>query len=293
MPGDPADDYYMSRIVRRALVGAVLTLVAGAVAVAPAQAAPSHAPSAPTATQFYTVKPGDYLALIAKKLKVSLDDLLEVNGLTKKSVIHPGDQLIIPPGGQDSSNPSPSPKTTGQVYTVKRGDYFQRIAQQLGVSVDALLSVNKMTKQSVIHPGDQLQIPVGGVAPPPSSDAAARVAMVLEFASAQLGEPYRFLGAGPDFWDCSGLTMRAYAVIGVSLPHQSALQAKRGTDIDWKVTPIQAGDLVFLDTNGTISHVGIATGPTTWIQSPQPGDVVRSGNIPMRRVFEVRRFVND
>lgn len=275
------------------MIGVSLGVLATTAMVSPAQAAPTHTPAVPTATKYYTVKPGDYLALIAQKLKVTLDDLLEVNGLTKKSVIHPGDRLIIPAGGQAPSDPSPTPPTSGQVYTVKRGDYFQRIAANLGVTIDALLAVNNMTKKSVIHPGDQLQVPGGGVLPPPSNDAAARVAKVLEFASAQLGEPYKFFGSGPDSWDCSGLTMRAYAVIGISLPHQSAAQAKRGDVVDWKVTPIRAGDLVFLSSNGVIGHVGIATGSTTWIQSPQPGDVVRSGNIPMHRVVAVRRLVSD
>ncbi len=286
----------MSRILRRALSSICLALVAS-IGVATV-AAPAHAtaPSTPTAQLLYTVKPGDYLLLIAKKLQVSFDDLLAVNGLTKKSVIHPGDQLVVPPGGVLPGTPPPAPApppTTGVLYTVKPGDYFNRIAQQLGVTMDALLAVNNMKKTTVIHPGMQLQIPAGGVLPPPgASDVSAKIKTVLDFASAQLGEPYKANGAGPNAWDCSGLTMRAYAAIGILLPHHSASQAKYGQVIDWKVVPIRAGDLVFLSSNGVISHVGIATGPTTWIQSPQPGDVVRTGNIPFYRVAAVRRLVN-
>ena len=275
-----------------------LTLIASIAATA--VAAPAHAtatpvPAKPTTEQFYTVKPGDYLNLIATKLHVSLDDLLAANGLTKKSVIHPGDQLIVPPGGVLPGTPPPVPSpppTTGTLYTVKPGDYFKRIAQQLGVTIDALLAVNNMKKTTVIHPGMQLQIPVGGVLPPVGTEASAKVKTVLDFASAQLGEPYTANGAGPNAWDCSGLTMRAYAAIGIVLPHYSASQAKYGQAIDWKVVPIRAGDLVFLASNGTISHVGIATGPTTWIQSPEPGGVVRTGNIPFYRVVAVRRLVD-
>ncbi len=264
-------------------------------AAASAHAAPVTAPAQRT-KQTYTVKPGDYLYLIATKLQVSFDDLLNVNGLTKKSVIHPGDELIVPPGGVVPNTPTiaptAAPAATGALYTVKPGDYFKRIARDLGVSMDDLVAVNGMKKTSVIHPGMRLKIPVGGALPPVATPTSTKVATVLEFARAQLGDPYKPSGAGPNSWDCSGLTMRAYAAIGISLPHYSGSQAKYGTAIDWHVQAISAGDLVFLATNGTISHVGIATGPTTWIQAPGTGDVVRSGTIPLHRVVAVRRLVN-
>ena len=158
--------------------------------------------------------------------------------------------------------------------------------------MDSLLAANNLKATSVIHAGDQLQIPVGGALPPVVSADSAKVKAVLEFASAQLGDPYKAVGAGPDAWDCSGLTMRAYAAVGIALPHYSVAQATYGEAIEWKTQAIRAGDLVFLATNGVIGHVGIATGPTTWIQSPGTGEVVRTGNIPLQRVFAVRRLVN-
>lgn len=284
----------MSRIARLALASfvlAVASLIAGVAAVA----APAHAtPVAPAApSQVYVVKPGDYLLAIATKLQVSFEDLLAVNGLTKKSVIHPGDQLIVPSGGVlPSAPPSTPPPSSGVLYTVKPGDYFKRIAQALGVRIDDLLAVNGMKKTTVIHAGMQLKTPVGAAVPPTVTDASATVTTVLNFVSAQLGEPYKSNGAGPDAWDCSGLTMRAYAAVGISLPHYSAAQAKHGQAVDWNAQPIRAGDLIFLASAGTISHVGIATSATTWIQSPGTGDVVRTGNIPFHRVVAVRRLVN-
>ena len=287
-----ADTYNMSGITRLASASAFAISIALTAVAVPAQAAAVHAPAKPTIAQLYTVKPGDYLSGIATKLHVSLDSLLTANGLTKKSVIHPGDQLVVPEGGLLPSAPSPTPAVTGAVYTVKPGDYFKRIALALGVAMDDLLAVNSLKKSSVIHPGDQLQIPVGGMLPPVVSSASARVTAVLDFVSAQLGEPYKAVGAGPDSWDCSGLTMRAYAAIGIALPHYSVAQARYGESIDWNAQAIRPGDLVFLATNGTISHVGIATGPKTWIQSPGTGEVVRAGNIPFQRVVAVRRLVN-
>lgn len=345
----------MSRITRTVLTSAIAIAIGVTAVAVPAHAAPTQAPATPTTQTTYTVKPGDFLYGIATKLGVSFNDLLAVNGLTKKSVIYPGDVLVVPTGGavppttsatlytvkkgdyfllianalgvsvsdllavnnlkkttvihpgmqlivpaggvvpsrpSTPSTPASTPATSGTLYTVKKGDYFLRIATALGVSMSDLLAVNNLKKTSVIYAGMKLKVPVGGTVPTVDTGSSAKVKTVIDFAMAQLGEPYKAVGAGPNSWDCSGLTMRAYAAIGISLPHYSVSQAKYGQAVDWKTQGIRAGDLVFLATNGVIGHVGIATGPTTWIQSPGTGDVVRTGNIPFQRVFAVRRLVN-
>jgi cell wall-associated NlpC family hydrolase len=65
--------------------------------------------------------------------------------------------------------------------------------------------------------GPETQLPV---APPPS----AQVGAVIAYARAQLGKPYVYNTAGPDTFDCSGLTMMAWAQAGVSMPHYSGAQ---------------------------------------------------------------------
>ena len=64
------------------------------------------------------------------------------------------------------------------------------------------------------------------------------MAKVIEFALAQQGKPYAFATAGPDTYDCSGLTRRAYAEIGISLIHQSAAQAQQGRAVAFTTEPI-------------------------------------------------------
>jgi peptidoglycan DL-endopeptidase CwlO len=58
------------------------------------------------------------------------------------------------------------------------------------------------------------------VAPPPN----ARAGIAVSTALAQLGKPYRYAAVGPNAFDCSGLTMFAWAAAGVRLPHSSAGQ---------------------------------------------------------------------
>jgi cell wall-associated NlpC family hydrolase len=86
----------------------------------------------------------------------------------------------------------------------------------------------------------------------------------VRFALKQLGKPYVFAAAGPDSWDCSGLTMGAWAAAGVTLPHFAASQAKDGTPEPIDLAQSVGGDLVFIPgSDGTPQapgHVGMVAG---------------------------------
>jgi cell wall-associated NlpC family hydrolase len=104
----------------------------------------------------------------------------------------------------------------------------------------------------------------------PAPGAAAAAA--IEFARAQLGKPYRYAAVGPDSYDCSGLTMAAYAAAGIRLPHYSGAQYSSLPHV-----PLDAmlpGDLVFWGAGGG-SHVGIYVGNGLMIAAPHTGDVVK------------------
>jgi len=99
---------------------------------------------------------------------------------------------------------------------------------------------------------------------------------VVKFAYAQLGKPYVFAADGPGSYDCSGLTMAAYRSVGVSLPHNAAMQ--------WGVvhhisrSELSPGDLVFYSGLG---HVAIYIGGSQVIHAPTPGDVVKISSVDM------------
>jgi cell wall-associated NlpC family hydrolase len=95
-------------------------------------------------------------------------------------------------------------------------------------------------------------------------------ARALAYAKDQLGEPYVRNGDGPDSWDCSGLTMRAWGSVGVSLPHSAGQQANRGRSV--AKSDLQLGDLVFF--YSPISHVGLYAGNGQVIHAPRPGKSV-------------------
>jgi hypothetical protein len=123
---------------------------------------------------------------------------------------------------------------------------------------------------------------------------AVNVTKLLADAARQLGKKYVFGSAGPNTFDCSGLTQWVFKQQGVSLPHHAADQAKMGVAVDKH--QIQAGDMVFSNWgDGANSHVGIATGPHTIINAPHTGAVVRYQELSasyLSHVTAVRRIGN-
>ncbi|MFZ9230852.1 MAG: LysM peptidoglycan-binding domain-containing protein [Ilumatobacteraceae bacterium] len=269
----------------------------------------------------YVVQRNDSLSLIASKSKVSLSALLAANKFTRSSVIIPGQIIKLPgsatitPVSVPVSSPAPSSvsmsaaSSAGPRYVVQRNDSLSLIASKSKVSLSALLAANKFTRSSVIIPGQIIKLPAGATTATSISGAftptapvaganpstSSKVQQVIEFARAQVGKPYVFATAGPATYDCSGLTKASYATVGIKLPHQSLAQSKLGVAIDWKTTPIQAGDLIFTfsSVNKTqISHVGIAISSTQWIEAPNTGSVVRISALPSAaRIQAVRRFI--
>jgi cell wall-associated NlpC family hydrolase len=108
--------------------------------------------------------------------------------------------------------------------------------------------------------------PWSGPVPNPSGGAGAAVA----FAQAQLGKPYEYAAAGPDSYDCSGLTMRAWQAGGLSLPHYSGAQAGMFPQVP--LDQLQPGDLI--TTSSWPAHIGIWVGGG-FIHATHTGDVLK------------------
>jgi peptidoglycan DL-endopeptidase CwlO len=115
--------------------------------------------------------------------------------------------------------------------------------------------------------------PSSPVAPPPPSGGGGggSAAAAVAYARAQVGKPYCYGGSGPGCFDCSGLTLMAWAQAGVSLPHSSASQYNVGRRIS--ASELQPGDLIFY--YSPISHVSIYIGGGQRISATHTGDYVR------------------
>jgi cell wall-associated NlpC family hydrolase len=114
--------------------------------------------------------------------------------------------------------------------------------------------------------------PGGGTtvaAPAAAANAAAQKA--VDTALAQVGDPYVWGGAGPNSFDCSGLTQFAYKAAGVSLPHSSRMQSTMGTPVS--LNALQPGDLVFF--YSPVSHVAMYIGNGQIVHASTAGKPVK------------------
>jgi peptidoglycan DL-endopeptidase CwlO len=104
---------------------------------------------------------------------------------------------------------------------------------------------------------------------------SARAIAALNFALAQVGKSYVRGGTGPNSYDCSGLTMTAFAQAGVGLPRTSQAQFGVGTPVG--LSQLAPGDLVFYYSG--ISHVGIYIGNGMIVHAANPRSGVQTAPV--------------
>ena len=113
--------------------------------------------------------------------------------------------------------------------------------------------------------------PAEAVAPAPEARYGGAVGIAMQY----LGIPYKWGGASPESgFDCSGFIMYVYGKLGVSLPHNAAMQYGLGTAVSQ--AQLQPGDLVFFDGLG---HNGMYIGGGQFIHAPHTGDVVKISSL--------------
>ena len=119
--------------------------------------------------------------------------------------------------------------------------------------------------------------PASAVATPTDASAglfavpqAPPTAKAVTAALSKVGAAYASGAAGPDAFDCSGLTMWALARADIAAPHSSYAQYAMGSPV--ARSDINRGDLVFFDSFGAgASHVGLAISPTTAVSATSHG----------------------
>ena len=121
-----------------------------------------------------------------------------------------------------------------------------------------------------------------------AAGVSGRAGLAIKFAFKQIGDKYVFGADGMIYWDCSGLTMRAYQTAGVSLPHSSAAQSRMGKSIPFSQK--KPGDLMFF--GRPVSHVGIYLGGGKMVHAPRSGSRVKVATTDMgrKKLVAIRRF---
>jgi len=112
-------------------------------------------------------------------------------------------------------------------------------------------------------------------APVSAPAASGSAGAAVSYAMSQVGDAYVYGAAGPDAFDCSGLTMMAWGAAGVSLPHSSSAQMGSGASVSQSA--LQPGDLVFY--YSPVSHVGMYIGNGQIVHAANPGSGVTTAPV--------------
>jgi peptidoglycan DL-endopeptidase CwlO len=138
-------------------------------------------------------------------------------------------------------------------------------AEQRSLQAAAQARLSGQTSTPVSGVGVAASTPEGSTVAPPGQYGG-----VVGIAMRYLGVPYRWGGASPSGFDCSGFVMYVFAKVGVSLPHSTYALWNVGYAVSRD--QLQPGDLVFF--NG-LGHMGIYIGGNQMIHAPHTGDVVK------------------
>lgn len=123
------------------------------------------APAAPTSTA-HTVVAGDTVYAIAQKYGTTVDAVLSANGLTRASIIYPGQALTVSGTAAAAATPAAAPAAApvteapaaGATHVVVAGDTVFGIARKYGTTTPALLALNGLDASSIIYPGQKLAV---------------------------------------------------------------------------------------------------------------------------------------
>jgi len=164
------------------------------------------------------------------------------------------------------------------------------LAAVLSVALGACASTARYTGPAPGAPGAETPGSASGSnRPHPPAGAGERM---VDNAMAMLGQPYRYGGAAPGGFDCSGLVEYAASGAGIRVPRTALEQL--GAGVPASRGNLQAGDLVFMHLAHKELHVGIAIGGGKFLHAPSTGGYVRIDSLaapPYARGFIAARRI--
>lgn len=216
---------------------------------------------------FHTVKKGETLYRIAKSNRMSVNELMELNGL-RSNKIKIGQRLVLSTGSFGKNSPSPLPKQVQD--SSLNGEGWERGRAEISSQGEVLSS-----ESGERNYGIELE------------DMGA-VGTVLSNARDYLGVPYRLGGTTTRAFDCSGFVQKVYKSVGIDLPRTAREQYKVGREVERD--EISHGDLVFFKNYSSYpSHVGIYIGDNYFIHASIKNRKVRIDSLD--ETYYRKRFI--
>jgi cell wall-associated NlpC family hydrolase len=220
-------------------------------------------------TQYGAVATGNDEQLISNLVRAQQDLQVQRRQLdrqvaaakSKRDLIAAAQQKVEQANSQETELLS---QVKGQIATLIAQ---QEAAQAAAVKAALTQLANEGNGASSVPASD-----VGGNAIPNLPAPSPRAAAAIAYAEAQLGKPYQYAASGPNTYDCSGLTMMAWAAAGVSMPHYSGAQYAMFPHVPFN--DLEPGDLLFWGPGGS-EHVAMYIGGGLQIAATHTGDYVR------------------
>lgn len=285
-------------------------------AVGPAAASPAHNPSA-----IHRVAQGDTLWSLARRYRTTPERLAAANGIALDAILSLGQPLKVPalaastglpapPGRTEAASKVLAPASATQVYRVRPGDTLWRISRRFGTTPERLAAMNGIALDATLSIGRVLSVPGAGavearrtpaVPPSPEGIVAQRrrlaalpsrgeqwAPQLLVLSQRYLGVRYRWGGASPAGFDCSGFLYYVFGRMGVRLPRTTYALFDAGAPVPQD--ELQAGDVVFFQTlRPGPSHAGIYMGDGRFIHASSGGGGVQI--TPMDHAYYAPRYL--
>ena len=150
---------------------------------------------------------------------------------------------------------------------------MSRVHRRVVVQVALAATLAACTLQPAKHPTATRPDTAAGEPARGAGVQAPLAKRMVDRAILQLGQPYRFGGAQPGGFDCSGLVFYAARGVGLAVPRTAAEQLAAGRPVERSA--LLAGDLVFMRLAHKELHVGIVIDPRHFVHAPSSGGRVR------------------
>jgi cell wall-associated NlpC family hydrolase len=208
------------------------------------------------------------------------------DALAAQAEVAQGERKKLAKTAKSALNEAEAASDAAEASLTTQSTRATKLYDQLASLKDTTADVEKQYQEGLAWEKAQAAIkkapvapPLDVVAPAPSGDAAGAA---IAFAQAQLGEPYVLGGAGPNVWDCSGLTGASYASVGVYIGTHSATNQYATMAAANRLLPLDQlapGDLLFYSSGGSTGgskyHTTMYIGNGQMIEAPYPGATVR------------------
>lgn len=217
------------------------------------------------AAETHVVAKGETFYSISRSYGITVDELLEANGLAQGAVLKAGQTLTIP-GNNDSSEGS-------ETYTVSKGDTLYSIARKSGTTVDQIRALNGFTEATVLKVGQVIKLPSG------SSQAIAQ-------SNVQTSTSQGVTTTTTTVTATASASAGAAIVLSTQADPRSYETGKKGdTSLVW---PVKASEVVYI--TGKISGVALTAAKNEAVNAIHKGTVMYSG---VYRGFGKVVFVQD